>query len=197
VIGLQEVSRGWLIWGGMDMLAWLSQRLDMPYVSGPTGDAQWGNAILSRYPIVSSEAFPLPPDTLLLLRGYIMAEIDVGRGRVTLIDTHFTHRGSHDAIRERQAATLVSAWESMGATVIVGDMNATPDSEAMQALSKAGLVNVAAEICAPPVVTSPADRPRRQIDYIWVSPDLGFSDCEISQTTASDHLPVVATITLP
>jgi len=197
VVGLQEVSRGWLIWGGVDMLTWLSQRLDMPYVSGPTSDAQWGNAILSRYPIVSAEAFPLPPDDVLIRRGYIVAEIDVGAGTLTLIDTHFTHRGRNYAVRELQASALVSAWDGVSSTVIVGDMNATPDSDAMQILSGAGLINVAAEIGTLPIRTSPADNPSRQIDYIWASPDLGFEDLEIVQTTASDHLPVVATIILP
>jgi len=196
VVGLQEVSRGWLIWGGVDMLIWLSQRLDMPYVSGPTSDAQWGNAILSRYPIVRAETFRLPPDDVLLLRGYIVAEIDLGGGTLTLIDTHFTHRAGDDAIRESQASTLVDAWDGAAATVIVGDMNATPDSDAMQILSGAGLVNVAAEIGTPPVLTAPADDPGRQIDYIWASPDLGFADLEIVQSTASDHLPLAATITL-
>jgi endonuclease/exonuclease/phosphatase family metal-dependent hydrolase len=196
-VGLQEISRGWLIWGGVDMLAWLSQRLDMPYVSGPTSDAQWGNLILSRYPILRAEAFPLPPDDVLLRRGYIVAEIDVGSGTLTLIDTHFSHRDQDTAIREMQASVLARAWGGAAATVIVGDMNAAPDSDAMQTLSGAGLINVAAEICPPPVHTSPADNPDRQIDYIWVSPDLGFSDCEIPPIPASDHLPVIATITLP
>jgi len=197
VVGLQEISRGWLIWGGVDMLAWLSQRLDMPYVSGPTSDAQWGNAILSRYPILSAETFPLPPDSLLLRRGVIVAQIDVGRGNLTLIDTHLAHRGKNREIRELQAAELTRAWGGTAATVIVGDMNATPDSNAMQILSGSGLVNVAAEMGRPQVYTSPAENPRRQIDYIWASPDLRFSDLEIPQTTASDHLPVVATIILP
>jgi endonuclease/exonuclease/phosphatase family metal-dependent hydrolase len=197
VVGLQEISRGWLIWGSTDMLTWLSQRLDMPYVSGPTVDAQWGNAILSRYPTVSAETFPLPPDNLLLRRGYIVAEIDVGGGNLTVLDTHLAHRDEHDEIREWQATELARAWDGAPATVIVGDMNAVPDSNAMRILSSAGLANVAAEIGTPPIYTAPADNPNRQIDYIWTSPDLGFSNLEIFQTTASDHLPLVATITLP
>ncbi len=197
VVGLQEISRGWLIWGSLDMLTWLSQRLGMPYVTGPTGDAQWGNAILSRYPILRAETFPLPPETLDLRRGYIMTEIQIGAGSVSVIDTHFTHRSDHDEIRTMQAGNLLSAWNGAPTSIIVGDLNADPDSEAMQLLSDAGLVNVAAEIGTPPIRTSPADNPRRQIDYIWTSPDLGFSDLEIVNSTASDHLPVIATITLP
>jgi hypothetical protein len=39
------VSRGWVINGSVDMVQWLSQRLDMAYVFGPTEGALWGNAI--------------------------------------------------------------------------------------------------------------------------------------------------------
>ena len=45
VIGLQEVSRGWVLDGSVDMLTWLSQRLNLPYVWAPTADPLWGNAI--------------------------------------------------------------------------------------------------------------------------------------------------------
>ena len=198
VVGLQEISRGWLIWGRTDMLTWFSQRLDMPYVSGPTADAQWGNAILSRYPIVRAEAFPLPTEELLIRRGYIIAEIDIGRGTIILIDTHFAHRGSsNNAAREMQAAEIVRAWDGGATTVIVGDMNAPPEADSILTLSDAGLVNIAAEICLQPVLTSPASDPNRQIDYIWISPDLSASRCKVGQIQASDHLPVIATITLP
>lgn len=50
IVALQEISKGWLITGRLDMLTWLSQRLSMPYVSGPTADPLWGNAILSPIP---------------------------------------------------------------------------------------------------------------------------------------------------
>ena len=53
VVGLQEVSRGWLINGSADMVQWLSQRLGMAYVYGPTEGALWGNALLSRLPVLA------------------------------------------------------------------------------------------------------------------------------------------------
>jgi len=197
VVGLQEISRGWLVWGSVDMLAWLSQRLDMSYVSGPTSDAQWGNAILSRFPILGAETYRLPPERLLIRRGYIAAQIDVGRGNLTVIDTHFHHVEEEPEIRDVQAAALTEGWDGSPATVIVGDLNAPPDSVAMGILSGMGLVNVAAEMSSGPVLTYPADNPTSQIDYIWASPDLQFADAEVLQTTASDHRPVVATILLP
>jgi len=197
VIGLQEVSRGWVINGSVDMMQWLSQRLNMPYVFGPTEGLQWGNAILSRYPIVSVETAPIPPDSLRFRRGYIQAEIDAGRGNVQIINTHLHHIEEDSQIRQQQVPVLLEAWGDAPNTILVGDLNATPDSPEMQMLARAGLVDIAAAIGTPPTFTYYSADPDGQIDYIWISPDLVPSDFEISQTTASDHLPLVSTITLP
>ena len=96
IIAFQEISRGWAIDGSFDMLPWLSQRLDMTYVWGPTADSVWGNAILSRFPILESTTYPMPNnDQLLLKRGFTEALIDIGNGeRIAVIGTHsvsYTH----------------------------------------------------------------------------------------------------------
>ena len=51
VVGLQEVSRGWVMNGSVDTLDWLARRLRMHGAWGPTADPAWGNAVLSRFPI--------------------------------------------------------------------------------------------------------------------------------------------------
>jgi endonuclease/exonuclease/phosphatase family metal-dependent hydrolase len=196
VIGLQEVSRGWLIWGGMDMLSWLSQRLGMEYVWGPTADPQWGLAVFSRYPIVRSELIPLPPDDILLLRGHILAEIDVDGQILTVIDTHFSEKDDQDEVRAIQSSAILSTWNNLHATVIMGDLNARPDSLAVELLLEAGLIDISREIGEQPTYTYYAANPDHQIDYIFVTPDLGYSDFSIPQTTASDHLPLVTTVIL-
>ena len=65
IVALQEVTRGWVIYGSFDMLVWLSQRLDMPYVYGPAADSVWGNAILSRYPMSGALTIPMPNNNQL------------------------------------------------------------------------------------------------------------------------------------
>ncbi len=197
IIGVQEVSRGWLVWGGMDMLTWLGQRLDMPYVWAPTADAQWGIALFSKYPIVSSEYFALPPDDVLLLRGYIVAKIDVGGKILTVIVTHYSEKDSQDEIRASQSSAVLDTWNKQPLTIFMGDLNALPDSLAVQELLDAGMVDISREIGQQPTYTYSSFHPDHQIDYIFASPDLGYSDFGILATTASDHLPVVTTITLP
>lgn len=197
VIGLQEVSRGWVLNGSVDMLEWLSQRLDLPYVYGPTEGLLWGNAILSRYPIISEEAYPLPPDSLRLHRGYLVAEIDLGQEQVQIIDTHLHHLGADSELRQEQTPVLVEGWDGAAKTILMGDLNATPDAPEIVLLAEAGLVNVTAEIGPTPSYTYYAANPDHQIDYIWISPDLIPLESEIPQSTASDHLPIVAVISVP
>jgi len=197
IVGVQEISRGWLVWGGMDMLTWLSHRLDMPYVWAPTADAQWGIAIFSRYPIVSSEYFELPPDDVLLLRGFIVTKIDVGGQILTVIDTHFSEKEGQDEIRAAQSSAILDTWSGEPFTILMGDLNSVPDSLAVTMLLDAGLVDISREIGEQPTYTSTSVDPHQQIDYIFVTPDLGYSDFVILQTTASDHLPLITTILLP
>lgn len=197
VIGLQEVSRGWVINGSVDMIQWLSQRLDMPYVFGPTEGLQWGNAVLSRYPIVSVKTGSLPPESQRLRRGYIQAEIDAGQRTIRLIDTHLHHLEPDTEIRQEQVPYLIEAWGGAPRTILMGDTNATPDSLEMQMLAAAGLVDVGAVIGPDPGHTFYSPAPDRRIDYIWTSLGVIPSDFNIPQTTASDHLPLVTTITLP
>jgi endonuclease/exonuclease/phosphatase family metal-dependent hydrolase/MFS family permease len=197
VVGLQEISRGWLVNGSLDMLQWLSNRLDMPYVFGPTEGFQWGNAVLSRYPIRRWENVALSPESLPFGRGYIRAEIDIGAGTLQVMDTHLHHLEEDSDIRLGQVPQLIDAWNGAARTALVGDMNATPDSPEMLLLAEAGLVDVSAEIGPSPGYTFYSPSPDERIDYIWISPELTPSAFEIRQTTASDHLPLVTTLTLP
>jgi endonuclease/exonuclease/phosphatase family metal-dependent hydrolase len=194
---LQEVSRGWVINGSLDMLSWLSQRLEMPYVAGPTEDAHWGNALLSRYPIHNAANASLPPDHLLLRRGYLMAEIDVGADRLLVINTHFHHIRADSAVRQEQVGSILAGWQGRPRALIAGDFNATPEALEMVMMSEEGLVDVALLFGPDPPLTYSAVNPMRRIDYIWITPDLEATDFAVPQTTASDHLPIVVTVTLP
>ena len=195
VVALQEVSRGWVINGSLDMLTWLSRRLKMPYISGPTVDPLWGNAILSRYPIREWGNVPLPPRDLPLKRGFLWARIDLGGGETLLvIATHLHHVEEEGHVRQLQVPELVTFWARRDRTVLMGDLNAWPDSPEMAILRDAGLKDAWAEIGSGPGYTFRSDALYQRIDYIWVSPDLSVSDLDIPHSTASDHLGVAVTV---
>jgi len=195
IVALQEVSRGWVISGRLDMLSWLSRRLDMPYVSGPTADPFWGNAILSRYPIVDYIEYALPPRDLPVRRGLLSATIDLGNGeQIRVIATHYHHVEGATGIRQLQAHETIKIWDTDGQTVLLGDLNAIPDDLEMVMLKQASLVDALTGIEPPPVYTWPAPEPYLRIDYIWVSPDLKVSDVYVITSNASDHLAIIAEI---
>jgi endonuclease/exonuclease/phosphatase family metal-dependent hydrolase len=194
-VALQEIYRGWLISGRLDMLTWLSQRLGMPYVSGPTADPFWGNAILSRFPITEYKSYDLPPGDLVIERGYISASIDLGGGdTLRVIATHFHHVDGDSEIRQLQSAALIDFWNGTSQTVILGDFNAEPFDPEIQILKQAGLVDIGALIEPPPVYTFQSDDPYQRIDYIWITPDLKAGEVSVILSTTSDHLPVIAVI---
>ena len=81
IIALQEVSRGWMINGSVDTLEWLSQRLGMPYVWGPAADSTWGNALLTRLPLIGVEHHEMPNNHELLMdRGFLLGGAGHGPG---------------------------------------------------------------------------------------------------------------------
>lgn len=198
IVVLQEVSRGWVINGSLDMLGWLSHRLDMPYVFAPAADPVWGNAILSRYPIESVERGALPRGPVAMKRGYVQVRIDYGAAEpVTIIGTHLHHLEGDTAVRVPQVETVLGVWDGAERTLIMGDMNARPGEADVTQFSEAGLLDVYSETGVEDSLTYISSGPYELIDWIFASPDVSFVDFAIPGTTASDHLPLVTTVELP
>ena len=197
IIALQEVSRGWVVNGSVDMLVWLSQRLEMDYVWGPAADPVWGNAVLSRLPIISSQNHRMPNnDTVRLDRAFLTVEVDVGGGEtIDVIATHF-HSGDGDsAIRIPQAKAVLETVDKNRTSVLLGDFNAHPDHPEMLLFADAGFNDTfVASGATGDGFTYPADNPWERIDYVWASPDLEVRDLSVSDSLASDHLAVAATL---
>ncbi|MCK5642710.1 MAG: endonuclease/exonuclease/phosphatase family protein, partial [Gammaproteobacteria bacterium] len=167
VVALQEISRGWLISGRLDMLTWLSQRLEMPYISGPTADSLWGNAILSNFPILEYANYELPPRDLPIKRGFTAALIDIGDGQILqVVANHFHHPEEGSAIRQVQSEVIVDFYSGVGSVVYLGDFNAEPDTTEMEMLRNAGLVD---SLAGRDDLTFNSDDLYQRIDYIWVS----------------------------
>jgi endonuclease/exonuclease/phosphatase family metal-dependent hydrolase len=195
LIGLQEVSRGWVLDGSIDMLTWLSQRLKLPYVWGPTADPLWGNAILSRYPIKDVQDFAMPNnDVVRPARGYLVATMETGDLTLNLMVTHLHYVGEDSALRVPQVQAMLATWANRAATVLMGDLNATPTAPEMQLLRAAGLIDSFATIGTGEGFTYASNRPASRIDYIYHSADLAARDFHVNEGMASDHRGVAVTI---
>ena len=195
VVALQEVSRGWLIDGSTDMAGWLSRRLGMPILFRGTTDPVWGNALLSRYPVVNHGWGPLPLAGTLLARGYLWAQFEVGMdGPFLVIATHLHHIEAEHEPRLAQVPVLLDFWNGSPLSLILGDMNSLPGFPEMDLIAQAGFIDSWAEAGLGEGLSWPAADPFERIDWIWHTPDLAALEAETIDSTASDHRPVVVTL---
>ncbi|MFG1888536.1 endonuclease/exonuclease/phosphatase family protein [Micromonospora sp. NPDC049051] len=197
VVALSEVDRGWLLNGGHDTLDLLAERLDMPYVFAPAADPLWGDAVLSRWPLVAARTRPLPAVGAPTGAQALGITVDFsGDVRLAVVATHLQPPPGEDpVVQARAVADFAVRYAAGRPLVVAGDLNTGPDDPAFAEFTRAGLVDALA--AARPLPTSPADAPRQQIDHILVTPDLAAGDAAAPPGTASDHLPVVVTLTLP
>jgi len=195
IVALQEVSRVRLLDGGTDLAFWLSHRLNMPFLFHGDEEPIWGNAILSRFPILQHGQGRLPDEGALISRGYLWAEIDIGgETPLFLIATHLHHVEADHHIRLEEVPVLLDLWGGRPLTVLVGDLNAKPDWEEMKLIYDAGLIDAWLETGEGDGFTWPAAEPDKRIDWIWHTADLVVVRAQVVRTLASDHLPVLAVI---
>jgi endonuclease/exonuclease/phosphatase family metal-dependent hydrolase len=209
VICLQEVDR---YFGDrsedVDQALLLSRALDMqlawgPAIAEPRPDGrarQYGNALLSRLPILVSDVHQLPGTGEPRSALRTMVELDGGVLWVTT--THLG--GGSPARRAAQVAALAGLHtEPMETGVVVGDFNTGPDAPELAPLRER--FTDAWEL-APERAdqagwrfwhrghgdTFPAKGARRRIDQVWVSPGVRVTSAQVMDAEgASDHLPFV------
>jgi endonuclease/exonuclease/phosphatase family metal-dependent hydrolase len=195
VMALQEVSRVRFMDGFADIPNWLSRRLQMPFLFQGTEEPIWGNAILTRYPILDSGSGELPRVGTLIERGYLWASIDAGGPQPLLvIVTHLHHLGPDSLERQAQVPVLLQFWNGQTSSILLGDMNAEPGSVEMKMIAEAGLLDAWDGAGVGPGYTFSSTDPQKRIDWIWHTVDLKPIAVEVIQTQASDHMPLVATL---
>ncbi len=196
VIGFQEISRGVIIDGGTDLLAWFSRRLDMPYFTFfGTTDPVWGNAILSRYPLSAVETTRLPRYDTRIGRGLVAARVSFGTDDLLFMSTHLHHRHENlEGVHIGQLESILTLWAGRPRTALVGDMNAHPGWRQMELVLANGFLDSWREAGEGPGFTSNAADPRQRIDWVFHTVDLIASEASVPVSQASDHFPVVVTL---
>jgi endonuclease/exonuclease/phosphatase family metal-dependent hydrolase len=213
VVALQEV---WGEPGGTNFAAELAEGLgfDSAYAARLELDGvQFGNAVLSRWPITSSTPTPLPaPPEADEQRLVLRADVDGPRGPLQVFSTHLNWRFDHSAVRQQQvraiAEVVAGARPRTYPPVLCGDFNAVPDSDEIRMLTgrAAGPVEglvfhdawEAADDGGPGHTWSNANpyavldlEPDRRIDYVLVGwPKAGgaghVTSCEVVGTSPVD-----------
>jgi endonuclease/exonuclease/phosphatase family metal-dependent hydrolase len=198
VVAVQEVDVGTKRTGGVDQAAELGRLTGMHVRFGKAIDFQsgeYGQAVLSRWPIQSFEVIELPSDVEVEQRVALIAGIDTPRGLPPLqfVATHFDHRRDNPR-RFEQAKTLNQILQARmtPGTMLLGDLNARPDTPEIQMLLEQW------QDTTGDVLTFRADAPDRKIDWILLPKNHPWRivHSEVINTPASDHLPVVVELEL-
>jgi endonuclease/exonuclease/phosphatase family metal-dependent hydrolase len=196
IVALSEVDRAWLLNGGHDTLTLLARRLGMTYRFAPAADPVWGDAVLTRLPVRESRTRRLAPVGAPTGAQALAVVVDVGGRELVVVATHLQPPpGDGPVGQAREVAGFATGFAAGRPLVVAGDLNTEPGEPAFEALRGAGLVDALA--AGRPLPTSPSGVPEQEIDHVLTSPGIAAADPVAPAGTASDHLAVAVTLTLP
>ena len=228
LVGLQEV----LAFGGgsqaHDLVDGLGYHVAFASSWSIGGGLEFGNAIVSRHPIASARVVPLPiGEQEEIGRSLGVALVETPHGVVPFFNTHLDWPFHHGAQRLAQVLRIVDEIDAVVRElpaalppILVGDLNAEPDSDEVRFLSGLHVVEGRSTYLAdcwravgnagpghtyarrnPYALT--VREPSRRIDYVFVrGPDKAFRGEPLSARVCfdqpdgdvwpSDHFGVVA-----
>ncbi len=156
----------------------------------------YGEGILTKMPIIASRNIPLPhspgnePRTAL----EVMVELESG-DTICFIGTHLEHqRASTDRIDQVKEINRIFL-QNKYPTILAGDLNDTPESEAISILKKYWNDSAGDNTS----FTYSSDNPRIRIDYILFRPENRWEVMDyqiICDSIASDHCAVLSVLEL-
>jgi endonuclease/exonuclease/phosphatase family metal-dependent hydrolase len=190
---LQEVSRGWVQGGGVDMASWLADRLGYRFAFAPAADRRFGNVILSREAPVAVRAFMLPYGQGPQHRSAVSAQVRVGGTLTQVTSVHLQHRPGNTPTRLRELETLLAdlaVEENRRPMVVGGDLNAGPGDPEPALLTASGFVSAVDAVGGVQALSDPGAAPGRRIDWVF-GRRVGFRSARFLDAGLSDHRPVV------
>ncbi len=185
VIALQEVDKKTQRANGVDIAKELGERLKMNHVFGNAlyfSGGQYGEAILSRFPIKDVKAHHLPyrfgnePRTALEAR----VTPDNGISEFIFVGTHLCHQSSETRFEQAKELKKLFTAKNKLPIIIAGDLNARTNSDTMQVLLKEDWIDAVA--------------PKTRIDYILLRKNDPWKIVEtivVDEPIVSDHDPVL------
>lgn len=190
IIGLNEVDMGRRRSGFKNQTAYLAEKLNMNYAYGPGKNGfpgSYGNAVLTKYPIISTENIALPHSNrdTKESRSLLKTEIEISENRSIYI--LLTHLSLDRNEREEQFRWINNYIKNLKTPcILMGDFNAgllelknylDEDKRSLRPLLSG-------------VKTYPASNPISGIDLYFSDNRIQSIEGYTIKTNASDHLPV-------
>jgi endonuclease/exonuclease/phosphatase family metal-dependent hydrolase len=113
-----------------------------------------------------------------------------------LLVTHLDHEDDGLQTRLDQIDAVLAFWGGDPQTLVLGDINAEPDSMEYRRLTGAGLRDLLSE-SGSPSPTSPSSDPVTRIDYAFASSGVELVRADTPKSLASDHLPIFVELQIP
>ncbi len=178
------------------------EALDLPFVWGGAAGGQFGNAVLTRLPVVSSEVVQLPSAGRSQGRSATRLELSLADGRtLRLIGTHLQNTNDQEsmAVRMTEIGRVIDLWDDRPLTIVAGDLNPKQGDppeypprvpgrfEEIARLTGAGLTPTTdLSNCSQPTSNANCS------DYIFVGPGLEPSTYRVVNVPGFDHRMLVA-----
>lgn len=177
---------------------------EMHFVSTDAEGAprRYGNAILSRLPVLAHDSKKLEP--LDDYRTALRIRVDVGGKAIDIVDTHLAWQEDAQAVRARQIGDLLGWLPRDGTPLIVmGDFNAVQEDAGLNVLTSERFFSALPRGTVVTTLNTAKGHPNRVIDHIFVEAAhfAPGSAALLGNTPAngeypSDHFGVAATVTL-
>ncbi len=189
VIALQEVDNNTFRSAMVNQAEFLGDSLGMYHAFGKAMDlegGEYGQAILSKYPILESKVHKLPGDGEPRIALEVIVEPVKGK-RVAFVSVHLSY-GSEEN-RQQQTKFLLDVFnEVKHPIVLLGDFNDDLESDSMKLFTEEWYY--VAKTGNP--LTRPADVPEDEIDHFLIKGmEIEGLSCEVIEEKAvSDHRPI-------
>lgn len=214
IVCLQELTREYAKQRTADTVQFIAEKLGYTYFAQamrPNDEWIQCNGIFSKFPITDTYATWInePIGTGGIddeYRAYVEATLDINGVAVTVGTTHmsYTHRFISTPRKEEEADKLVAAITRRERQnfLFAGDLNATPDTPTIQKVSNI-LKNAGPNQTEKSWTTKPFSydgfeetKLNWRLDYIFASRNIKVISSKILPTDYSDHLPLIAEVTL-
>lgn len=157
------------------------------------GDNPYGNALLSKYPIISARTvmIPDPPvkdeDAYYETRGVIEAEIDVNGEHIKVYVSHFGLAKSEKLNAVETVSNLLK--DETKKSFFMGDLNMLPEDEKLKPIFD--MLTDSADKLTGDQFTFASYNPIKKIDYIFGKNGVEFVTAKSLDERASDHRPYI------
>jgi endonuclease/exonuclease/phosphatase family metal-dependent hydrolase len=195
IVALQEVDKRTQRVNQMDQPAELARLTGMEVrfernISFQGGE--YGNAILSKFPISSHRNVHLPNLSNGEQRGVLICELKPKDfcHPLLFLCTHLDHRSDEDRQAGANVINQIISKPSHLPAILAGDLNAIPQSEVLQIFQQQWTLANCQEL-----PTVPVTEPTKQIDFILYRPAQQWKTIEVrvlDEAIASDHRAIFA-----